>query len=149
MSGVLYVPYTPLIIPPCAAFPNGETRDYPLVPVALYYQNRVIDFLAVIDSGADHCVFPAIYGQQVGIPVLDGKKAMAAGSTGTGDTYYHQVHVGIEIEGKPYGFDCYAGFMPGLDGMGVGLLGRCGFFDLFAKVAFNTKERVVELTPRE
>ncbi len=151
MSNVLYIPYTPLQIPQCEAFPNGELRDYPLVKVSLYYNNNKpdFDFYAVIDSGADHCSFPSAYGSRAGIPINTGKKAINAGSTGSGESYYHNVHVGVWVQGKPYGFDCYAAFMSGLDGLGIGLLGRCGFFDLFKKVAFSTDERIVELTLRE
>ena len=146
MSDVLLIPYTPLAIPSCDAFPKGELRDYPVVPAALYYQNLAVDFYAVIDSGADHCMFPSIFGQRVGIQVQTGKRSITAGATGVGETYYHQVHVGVSIQGKPYGFDCYAGFTDGMNGIGIGLLGRCGFFDLFEKVAFNTSTRMVELT---
>jgi len=122
-------------------------RDYPLVKVALFHQGKVpdFDFYAVIDSGADHCSFPAIFGDRVGIPITSGKKAVTVGATGSGDSYYHNVHVGVLVQGNPYGFDCYAAFMPGLNDMGIGLLGRCGFFDLFKTVAFHTADRVVEL----
>ena len=75
MSEVLYVPYTPLAIPACAAFPNGEIRDYPIVPVAIYYQSRAVDFYAMIDSGADHCVFPSIYAKKIGFVVQDGRQS--------------------------------------------------------------------------
>lgn len=151
MSEVLYIPYAELQIPPSDAFPQGEKRDYPLVKTALYYEGGAPPFIfySVIDSGADHCMFPAVYGRQAGIPVETGKKAQTFGATGAGETYYHRVHVGVEVQGRPYGFDCYAGFMEGLEGLGVGLLGRCGFFDLFQKVAFDTSKRVVELTLRE
>ena len=146
MSGVLYVPYTPLQIPSCPAFPQGELRDYPLVNSALYYNNQTVDFYSVIDSGADHCSFPSIYAPQVGLNVQSGKKSTTFGATGSGDTFYHNIHVGVTIQGQPYGFDCYAGFMDGLNAIGIGLLGRCGFFDLFEKVAFCTATKMVELT---
>jgi hypothetical protein len=151
VNQILYVPYSQIGVPPSDAFPKGEMRDYPLVKAALYVQGKVpdFDFLAVIDSGADHCLFPAIFGERAGIPGKSGKKAMAVGATGAGEVYYHNVHVGVEIQGMPYGFDCYAGFMEGLSGMGIGLLGRCGFFDLFEKVTFNTPQRLVELTLRQ
>ena len=94
-------------------------------------------------------MFPVAYGRQLGIPIESGKKALTVGVTGTGETYYHHLHVGVEVQGRPYGFDCYAGFMAGLDGPGIGLLGRCGFFDLFQKIAFDASKRIVELTLRE
>ncbi len=147
-GGVLYVPYTEWWIPSSPAFPNGEKRDYPLVPVALSYQGTAtaFEFYALIDSGADHCAFPSVFGQKVGLPVESGKKAQTVGSTGTGDTYYHNVRVGFKVQDEPYGFDCYAGFMPDLNKMGVGLLGRNGFFDLFESVSFNSSKRLITLT---
>jgi len=151
MSEALYLPYTTYAIPPSEAFPTGEVRDYPLIPVGLSYsgQTTAFEFLAIIDSGADHCVFPALFGRQVGIPIETGRKASTVGVTGVGLTYYHQVDVLVYLQEQSYQFTCYAGFMPDLDPAGVGLLGRDGFFNLFAKVAFNTSQRVVEFTLRE
>ena len=70
MDDVLRIPYTQIGIPVCPAFPSGELRDYPLIPVALYHNGVTVDFLAVIDSGADHCVFPSIFADRVGIRVM-------------------------------------------------------------------------------
>lgn len=151
MSVVLQVPYTEIIVPPSEAFPHGAKVDYPLLPVALTYQGKppTFWFLAIIDSGADNCVFPAIFGRQAGVQVETGLKMPTVGVTGTGWAYFHQVKVSFNIQGNFYSFDCRAGFMPDLDLAGYGLLGRHGFFSLFEKVAFDTKARLVELTAEQ
>ncbi|MBI4356254.1 MAG: hypothetical protein HY597_07420 [Candidatus Omnitrophica bacterium] len=151
MSRLLPIPYTELPVPPSEAFPDVQKRDYPVLPVALSYQGRVtaFTFFAIIDSGADNCIFPAIVGRELGIPVEAGSKLLTTGVAGGGIAYFHQVRVLFRLDNGNYNFDCYAGFMPSLDQVGVGLLGRHGFFDLFEKVAFNNTARIVELTARD
>jgi len=92
-------------------------------------------------------MFPAQFGEKVGIPIRGGKLQATAG-IGDDIAYFHSVKVYVEIEGKPYYFDCYAGFMYSLDRIGVGLLGRHGFFELFESVNFKHTAKVVELVPR-
>ena len=151
MSQTLTIRYTELPVPPSEAFPNVQKRDYPVLPVALSFQGKAtpFTFFSIIDSGADNCIFPAIVGRSIGIPIEAGAKLLTTGVTGGGLTYFHQVQVVFELDGKRYHFDCYAGFMPSLDQVGVGLLGRHGFFDLFETVAFNNTARLVELTVRQ
>jgi len=150
MSPVLTVPYTELPVPPSEAFPDVQKRDYPVLPIALSYQGRAtaFTFFSVIDSGADNRIFPAIVGRSISIPIEAGAKLLTTGVAGGGIAYFHKVRVFFTLDGQPYQFECYAGFMPSLDQVGVGLLGRHGFFDLFEKAAFNNAARLVELTPR-
>ena len=148
MSVVIQLPYTELAIPPSEAFPQGVKVDYPLIPVFLNYQGKGSSswFLSIIDSGADNCVFPAIFGRQAGIPIEAGAKMPTIGATGAGWAYFHDVNISLDVRGSYYNFNCRAGFMPDLDLAGYGLLGRQGFFSLFEKVAFDSKARLVELT---
>jgi len=57
----------------------------------------------------------------------------------------HRVRVWVEIEKKPCCFDGYCGFADALTDVGLGLLGRHGFFDLFQSVKFLQNERLTEL----
>lgn len=143
----LRIPYTEIPVPPTEAFPDQTVRHYPVLKTWLGYQGGVLpfDFLSVIDSGADNCIFPAIYGRRLGIEIESGKKYPYVGATGLGLAYFHEVKVLIEIEQKRYRFDCYCGFTDGLSDMGVGLLGRHGFFELFQSVKFIQNEKLVEL----
>lgn len=135
MSQPLTIPYTELPVPPSEAFPNTQKRDYPVLLVALSFQGKAtpFTFFSIIDSGADNCIFPAIVGRALGIPIEAGAKLLTTGVAGGGITYFHKVQVLFELAGKRYNFGCYAGFMPSLDQVGVGLLGRHGFFDLLRR----------------
>ena len=52
----------------------------------------------------------------------------------------------MKLQGKWYNFDCYAGFMTELDGLGMGLLGHHGFFQLFDYITLDSKNKVVTLS---
>ena len=45
----------------------------PIIPVTLKYKGKTISYEALIDSGADTCVFPAEIGELVGIDIKTGK----------------------------------------------------------------------------
>lgn len=64
---------------------------------------------------------------------------------GGGATYYHQIKVHVQSQGQTWHFDCYAGFLDGLDQFGFGLLGHHGFLDLFESVTLDSKRGMVEL----
>jgi hypothetical protein len=143
----LRIPYTELPTPPNEAFPDQTVRHYHLLKTWIEYQGGVLpfDFLSVIDSGADNCIFPAVYGRRLGIEIESGKRYPYVGATGLGLAYFHEVKVLIEVEKKRHRFDCYCGFTDGLSDMGVGLLGRHGFFEIFQSVKFIQNEKTVEL----
>lgn len=148
MSKPLILPYTtePYIATP--AFPEQHAITRPLVKTRIGYGNTVLpfDFPCIIDSGADHCVFPAQIGEKVGIPVRSGKMQSTQG-IGADTAYFHDVKVHIEIEHQIWSFSCWAGFMYSLDQLGKGLLGRHGFFKLFEAVTF--KDAHLELVPKK
>ena len=91
-------------------------------------------------------MFPAEFGERIGIPIREGK-VQATSGIGEDTAYFHRVKVFVEIAGKTYYFNCYAGFMYSLDQIGLGLLGRHGFFELFESVSFRHNANVVELIP--
>ena len=92
-------------------------------------------------------MFPAQFGEKIGISIRQGKLQSATGITGSDLAYFHAVVVYVELNGKGYKFDCYAGFMYSLDPVGFGLLGRHGFFELFESVTFKHNTNAVELIP--
>ena len=92
-------------------------------------------------------MFPAQFGEKIGISIRQGKPQSATGITGSDLAYFHAVVVYVEINGKGYQFSCYGGFMYSLDPIGLGLLGRHGFFELFESVTFKHNANVVELVP--
>lgn len=121
----------------------------PQVHTFLEYQGRKLEFVfpSVIDSGADYCMFPAQFGERIGVPIREGK-AQATAGIGDDIGYFHTVKVFVVVGERRYFFDCYAGFMYSLDRIGIGLLGRHGFFELFESVMFKHDAKVIELVRR-
>ncbi len=139
-------PYIRLPSIPSPAFPNRTFVDCPALITNIEYRGKVFpqNFYSIIDSGADHCAFPSTIGSHVGIDVPSGPSDRTTGVAGTDITYYHQVKIWFQINQDWYHFDCYAGFLRGLDQIGMGLLGRHGFFDLLESITLDNK-RTVEL----
>lgn len=101
----------------------------PVIPVALGYRGKGIIVSALIDSGADMCLFHSSIARTLGIDLQSGKeieiKTLAVEPV---PCYVHTVHLGIK--GEP-GIDIQIGFLERdliADG---GLLGQEGFFDHF------------------
>lgn len=84
-------------------------------------------------------------GSLAGVNVQSGNADLVVGAVGSGVTYYHNVRIHIQIQGRWVPFVCYAGFLDGLNQFGAGLLGHNGFFDLFESIVFDTINGTVEL----
>lgn len=80
-----------------------------------------------MDSGADHCTFPLSFALQLG---LDPLTKLASDTMGVGNGAVPTFYWPVKIEfPNVASFDVYAGFTMGLENVGLGLLGQCGFFD--------------------
>ena len=135
-------PYYPVLIDPSPAFPNGYTAHRPAAFVSLRVaNNRTSEFLAVMDTGADHCMFPSDY-----LAVLGLDKASLPTSTvhgvGTDDgTRFATVNLSIgQLEEWPV----YASFSDHWMGQHVGFLGHFGFFNRFT-TNFDPHSRICEV----
>ena len=107
----------------------------------LIKEKKEVLYLAIIDSGADLCIFHAQIGEVLGLTIESGKLLKFNGISGEQLTaYFHN----IEIEVGGHRFDCYAGFSRDIENMPYGLLGQVGFFDLF-NVIFDHKRERIEL----
>lgn len=71
----IILPYTTELFTACPAFPEKSSITRPIVLTYLEYDGKTLPFKfgSIIDSGADTCVFPALFGEKIGIPVRDGK----------------------------------------------------------------------------
>lgn len=112
----------------------------PLLPIAMRYKNRSASFIqALLDSGADNNLFPASYGESIGINI---KKGKLVEHVGIGDAsllaYEHKIHV---IIGN-YSFPTVIHFS---FSQTIPLLGRKGFFFYFHFVKFDEKQHIIEL----
>ncbi len=114
----------------------------PVLMLTLMNGPNRLSCYAIVDSGADHCVFPRSFMQPLG---LDALTAPIEPSTGLGSTnvptHYCPIH--IDLQGVIQ-FPLNAGFTTGLDQVGVGLLGQAGFFERF-KVSFDLPQRVYHI----
>ena len=119
----------------------------PRLPTILEWNNTrtKFSFPSVIDSGADYCVFPAIFGERLGLEVKKGRLTQMAGFGGGGECFYHKINVMALIDNKILRFECFAGFSERMNELGVGLLGRHGFFELFDEVSFDQRNRIFKL----
>lgn len=148
MRQEFYLPFTEFPIPVASeAFPRERSIALPVFPILLIHNVTQARFqtLALIDSGADRCVFPALFGRKIGLNVEAGKKAQVAGVGGLDVAYFHDVVIEFSVGNRSYHYLCYAGFSTALDQLGLGLLGRHGFFDVFEDISFDTKRRLVKL----
>lgn len=147
------LPFSFLPVSPDAAFPNRLELKRPILALFLENgDNRVIVY-AVVDSGADVCVFPASVARDLKLSLQRDK---ASAFSGSGETtqiaYFEQIQATIlpmesaEIgaDQEPISFPLYAGFCETLEHVGMGLLGQEGFFSRF-KVSFYNSQNFFEI----
>jgi hypothetical protein len=114
----------------------------PIIPVVFVSDTSDFTFgcNALLDSGADVCLFDLEFCGLLGIDPNSCEKSIIAGvGGGLIDAYFHEVrlHIGeTEIKTR-------VGFTDGVTA-GYGLLGQRGFFEHF-DIEFNYKKKFVEL----
>jgi hypothetical protein len=107
----------------------------PIVPIGLSFRSKSIKYFAVVDSGADICLFHSEIAGILGINIEDGEEGSVGGIT-QGEIQQYYIHpVTLSVGG--WDFPTKVGFMPTLSKLGYGLLGQRGFFDLFKSVKFE------------
>jgi len=139
----------PTLIFPYLSFPkrNPKTREiigetsFPFIPVRIIYQHRLYPnpINCLIDSGAEKNLFPAFFGERIGLKVKKGKQQDIRGIGGVkikGFTHNVRFYVDTLV------FETNVDFSYEQE---VPLLGRIGFFDKFRRVTFKEKENIVEL----
>ncbi len=97
--------------------------------------------VALVDSGADNCIFPASIGMALGIAVPNPNAYVFSGTADAPQiAYFDTLQVTIwnrDINEKPLQFEIYAGFCETLEHVGLGLLGQEGFFSRFQVQLYN------------
>lgn len=128
---------------PCDAFPNLKHVWRPAIPIKIIYKKNSYSYLALVDSGADSCIFHGRIGDLLKLPVKNGKVSPLYGITeGRGIVYYYNVI--LEIGG--WQFKSYVGFSYDLKHP-LGILGQTGFFEFF-RVTFDFKKKVIDVYPK-
>lgn len=139
MSANLRYDYRKFPAEPSQAFPRRFSAIRPVIPIQLTRGEKRVRYLAIIDSGADLCIFHAEIGELLGITVESGKLLQFSGISNAQLTaYFHD----IKLEVGGYKLDCYVGFSRDLGNLPYGLLGQLGFFNLFDILFDYSKERI-------
>lgn len=127
---------------PSDAFPRRFSVSRPVIPIQLIKGQDRVKCFAMIDSGADYCVFHASIGEVIGLTIESGKLDHFGGISGQKQltAYFHD----IRIETGGHEFDCWAGFSRDIEALPCGILGQVGFFSLF-DVRFDYDKERIEL----
>ncbi len=129
MPGSWEFPYTSFDLRPSPAFPEGRRILRPVVTTLIVCPRGFTALDAIIDTGADHCVFPLTTARELDLDIGSMPSEQIAGVAGGGDAFYDNVRVFIAAKGGFLPFNARVGFM---DTGPYGLLGGAGLFDTFS-----------------
>ena len=88
--------------------------------------------VALIDSGADRCIFRSEIAEELGITNLENGIRYDFGGVANGNTIVGYIHkIGLSVDGLPT-YTVSAVFTHQMSGIADCLLGQIGFFDHFA-----------------
>lgn len=139
------VPYTPQPVQPSQAFPTRTQTLRPLLPVILANRNLSWSCYALVDSGADDCVFPYSFGTYIGLKVPSGRRYPFSGvGSHSQRAYFFQLQLMIPARPRAIRLRIPIGFTKGLEAAAVGILGQNGFFDRF-RVSFDLQRGIFVL----
>ena len=101
---------------------------------------------AIIDSGADDCVFPSSFAPNLGLNIASNTRTFVFGGAGSNNqiAYFFDLNVTFE---NVVSYKLPIGFSSALNSVGVGLLGQNGFFENFG-VSFDLRNGIFSLEPR-
>ena len=114
----------------------------PIIPVRLRYKKIFVGLEAIIDSGADWCIFDAGLLDIFKLPLGSQTKFFGAGKE---PLRGFKSKVNLTIAGKDFKTEVL--FSPTLGRHSYEILGQKGFFDNF-KVCFDKANYQVEITPK-
>jgi hypothetical protein len=109
--------------------------------------STAIAYEALVDSGADFCVFPAEIAELLQIDLTAGEQRQAGGVV-AGErrpVYFHPINVEVGPYGHHLRLPIWAGFMPDLADNGHGILGRHGFFSGVSFIKFRDHDNELEI----
>jgi hypothetical protein len=126
--------YSHIPISTSPAFPDRRSTPRPYLALNLINGTRQFKCYALIDSGADDCIFPASFAVQLGLQIPSGRRYPYGGAgDGTQQAYFFDLEMEIVAVSK---LTVPIGFSAALDKFGHGLLGQNGFFNQ-VDVGFN------------
>lgn len=122
--------------------PEGYSLT-PLLQVFLKNGSNMYPFLALVDSGAADCIFPASVGELLGIDVSSGHPRSYFGLAGQeAQGFLHRIQ--MQVAGFDHWVEVEAGFV---DSDIVPLLGQTGFFDHY-QIVFERFRRQFQINSK-
>lgn len=133
----------PYIKQPNLLKPQEPWISRPIIPVNITYKNNSLNISALIDSGADFCLFNTEIGRRLGIQVEEGNLYKFFGIEGSSiDVYLHSIK--LQVIGIDYSVTMPVGFT---ESRGViAILGQEGFFDNF-RIKFERDRDTIDIVP--
>lgn len=116
----------------------------PLIQIKLFFKNRFLISEALIDSGADFCIFPLEAAASLDVPIKKGRKVYLTGLL-KGETALYLFPLKLIFD--EYTVCAEIGFTQGINPYAPAVLGQKGFFDNF-KVCFDKSKLQVEINPK-
>lgn len=120
----------------------------PIIYVDIHYKTKSRSTFALIDSGADNCIFHAELGELLGIDVKSGESREIGGIASDKDGkpkpiigYWHKI--GITIKGQTRTIHTF--FSYDISDLGYGVLGQIGFFDKFTDITFDYNNHKIRI----
>jgi hypothetical protein len=113
----------------------------PVIPIELSFQDRMIRFDGLIDSGAGECSFPAWVAEALGHNLYKGTKKTFQGIGGTVVAYKHTTLIKLSVGDR---FLSQVYYSKQWNHMPFGLLGQVGFFSYF-NVGFDYKTKKISI----
>lgn len=124
----------------------GHSILKPIIPIKILVGGKELEYAALIDSGADFCIFDAEIGEYLGLKVKEGVKINFGGIQDRGGAVAFSHEVNLNIGG--WNYKAVVGFSYDIAGHGFGILGQKGFFDTF-RIIFDYEKEEVELKERK
>jgi predicted aspartyl protease len=123
--------------------PSKKWISRPMITVTLHGPRGSVNVHALLDSGADKCLFSNQIGEEIGLNVKEGEEEIFGGiEGGRVKSYLHEIEV--QIFGDSKKIKVVAGFT---DARGVNaILGQEGFFDAF-RIKFEKDRDAIEINP--
>jgi len=120
----------------------GNSILKPIIPIKVLVTAKEVEYAALIDSGADFCIFDAEIGEYLGLNIKEGVKISFGGiqERGGAEAFLHEVNLNI----GGWNYETNVGFSYDVAKHGFGILGQKGFFDIFT-VKFDYQKEEVEL----
>lgn len=123
----------------------GHSILKPIIPIKITSGRNEVEYVALIDSGADFCIFDAEIGEYLGLAISEGSRIEFGGiqERGGAEAFLHEVSLNI----GGWNYKSKIGFSYNIARQGFGILGQKGFFDIFV-VKFDLLKEEIELKER-